>query len=264
MPETITHRIAVLEDGAERQERATLPREQPFTIQVRAGRQRRNAAETTRTPGHDYELAAGLLYAAGYIHDRDDFSHMTYCVGDGMRQEYNLLTVALRAARLPTLPRPEEVIVDGTSCGVSSDTLLAALAARERPTPPPFSLTPAALLAQAADPPAGAAFLDANGELQVARTDVRPLQALDKLLGWAVLGARLPLPAGMLWLPAAADYAMLERAVLAGAAVVVSRGQPSSLAISTAHRHDITLLAVRPDAVLTYTGRERLQTAPEP
>jgi FdhD protein len=258
MSETITHRITILENGDERQERMTLPRELPFTIQVRAGRQRRNAAETTRTPGHDYELAAGLLYAAGYIASRDDFSHMTYCVEDGTRQEYSLLTVALRAARLPALPRPEEVIVDGTSCGVSSDTLLAALAARAHPSPPASAVAPGALLAQAEQASTGAAFFDAAGDRLVARADVRPLHALDKLLGWALLEDRLPLPPGVLWLPAPASYPLLERAVLGGAAVVVSRGKPSSLAISTAHRHNISLLAARGDTLLIYAGGERL------
>lgn len=260
MSETITHRISILQDGDERQERATLPREQPFTIQVRAGRQRRNAAETTRTPGHDYELASGLLYTAGYIASRDDFAHMTYCVEDGTRQEYSLLTVALRAPRLPALPRPEEVIVDGTSCGVSSDTLLAALAARTPPALPDYTVTPLALLAQAEQTAAGGAYFDAAGELLVARADVRPLQALDKLLGWALLDGRLPLPPGVLWLPAPADYAMLERAVLAGAPVAVSRGEPSSLAVSAAHRHGLSLVAVESNAVFVYTGRERLTT----
>jgi FdhD protein len=141
MGEMINQRVWVLDNGQARYQRETLPREQPFTIQVRAGRQRRNAAETTRTPGHDYEFAAGLLYAAGYIDSRDDFAHMTYCVEDAVRQEYNLLTVALRATRLPALPRPEEVIVDGSSCGVSSDNLLAALASRSLPALPAFSMS---------------------------------------------------------------------------------------------------------------------------
>jgi formate dehydrogenase assembly factor FdhD len=51
---------------------------------------------------------------------------------------------------------------------------------------------------------------------------------------------------------------MLERAVLAGAAIVASRGQPSSLAVSAAHRHGITLLAPGPDGIRVYTGRERV------
>lgn len=259
MAETINRRIWVLQDGQARQERERLPRELPFTIQVRAGRERRKAAETTRTPGHDYELAAGLLYSQGYIASRHDFSHMTYCVEDAGRQEYNLLTVALRAPRLPALPRPEEVVIDGNSCGVSSDNLLAALAARVPPTLPGGPVLPvAALLAQAAQAPSGAAFFDAAGQLQVVRHDVRPLQALDKLLGWALLNDRLPLGAGVLWLPAHADYAMMERAVLAGAPVVASRGRPGSLAVSAAHHHGITLLAIRQDSVWLYTGRERV------
>ncbi len=259
MAETISRRTWVIENGQARQERERLPREQPFTIQVRAGRERRNAAETTRTPGHDYELAAGLLYSQGYIHSRDDFSHMTYCVEVAGRQEYNLLTVALYAARMPPLPRPEEVVIDGNNCGVSSDSILAMLAARAPAALPDGPLlTVAALAAQAAKAPAGAAFFDAAGTLQVAREDVRALQALDKLLGWAVLEERLPLRPGVLWLPGPADYAMMERAVLAGAPLVASRGRPGSLAVSAAHRHGITLFAVRDGAVWLYTGRQRV------
>jgi FdhD protein len=258
MAETIDQRVWVLNDGQARYQRETLPREQPFTIQVRAGRQRRNAAETTRTPGHDYELAAGLLYAGGYINSRDDFAHMTYCVEDAVRQEYNLLTVTLRARRLPELPRPEEVIVDGSSCGVSSDGLLAALASRTLPALPAFSITPEAILSQAGRAPSGAAFFDGDGMLQVERGDVRPLQALDKLLGWALLNERLPLGAGVLWLPGRADYPMIERVALAGVPIAASRGHPSSLALSAAHRQGITLVAAAGQTVSVYTGRERV------
>lgn len=259
MAETISRRIWVLEEGQARQERENLPREQPFTIQVRAGRERRNATETTRTPGHDYELAAGLLYSQGYIRSRHDFSHMTYCVQEAGRQEYSLLTVALYAARMPALPRPEEVVIDGNSCGVSSENLLAALAARAPESLPAGPVLPVrALAAQASEVPVGAAFFDAAGELQVARQDVRPLQALDKVIGWALLEERLPLGPGVLWLPGPADYAMMERAVLAGAPLVGSRGRPGSLAVSAAHRHGITLFAVRDDEVWLYTGRERV------
>lgn len=260
MAETFTHRVWLLEDGNERFERQELPREQPFTIQVRAGRERRNAAETTRTPGHDYELAAGLLYAAGYIASRDDFAHMTYCVADAGRQEYNLLTVALHAPRLPALPRPEEVVVDGGSCGVSSDNLLAALAGRIQHRPPDFAIEPQSLVAQAGQAAGSAAFLDQAGALQAARADVRPIHALDKLLGWAVLEERLPLGAGVLWLPAPADYAMIERAALAGVPVVASPGPPTSLAISAAHRQGIALLAVKGESIRVYSGGERLDT----
>lgn len=259
MAETISRRIWVLEDGRARQEREQLPREQPFTIQVRAGRERRNAAETTRTPGHDYELAAGLLYSQGYISSRDDFSHMTYCVEEAGQQEYNLLTVALYAARMPALPRPEEVVIDGNRCGVSSDSLLEALAARAPAALADGPALPvAALAAQAAEVPMGAAFFDEAGALQIVRQDVRPLQALDKVLGWALLEGRLPLGRGVLWLPGPADYAMMERAVLAGAPFVGSRGRPGSLAVSAAHRHGITLFAVRDDEVWLYTGQERV------
>jgi FdhD protein len=270
MAETFTHRVWLLEDGNERSEGQELPREQllreqllreqPFTIQVRAGRQRRNAAETTRTPGHDYELAAGLLYAAGYIASRDDFAHMTYCVADAGRQEYNLLTVALHAPWLPALPRPEEVIVEGGSCGVSSDNLLAALAGRIQHRPPDFAIEPQALVAQAGRVAGRAAFFDEAGTLQAARVDVRPIQALDKLLGWALLEERLPLGAGVLWLPGPADYAMLERAVLAGVPIVASPGPPTSLAISAAHRQGIALLAMKGESIRVYSGRERLDT----
>jgi FdhD protein len=265
MAETFTHRVWLFENGSEQLQREQLLREQllreqPFTIQVRAGRQRRTAAETTRTPGHDYELAAGLLYAAGYITSRDDFAHMTYCVADAGRQEYNLLTVALHAPRLPALPRPEEVIVDGTSCGVSSDNLLAGLARRSQDALPDFSIAPQPLFSQSGQAAGRAAFFDETGVLQVARVDVRPLHALDKLLGWALLEDRLPLGAGVLWLPAPADYAMMERAALAGVPVVASPGPPSSLAISAAHRQGMTLLSVAGASIRVYSGRERLAT----
>ena len=94
-------------------------------IRLNAGGEQRTIAITMRTPGNDYELAAGFLYNEGVIHDKHDIVQMTYCVGsDRDLQEYNVLDVRLRAPNLPELPQLERHFFTNSACGVCGATML--------------------------------------------------------------------------------------------------------------------------------------------
>ncbi|MFW6070735.1 MAG: formate dehydrogenase accessory sulfurtransferase FdhD, partial [bacterium] len=241
------------------------PREIPFEIQLRAGRTLRTVANTTRTPGHDYELAAGLLLSEGFIHSRHDVSHMTYCMDERALQEYNLLTVVLHSRHMPQPPQPEQMVVDGVACGVSSQSLLEALQQRALPPIPDGPTISAETLLQMAGQEAGdahsatATLFTFEGQLRAHRQDVHPRNALDKLLGWGLLNDHLPFHDAFLWLNQRPTFALLQRCAVAGVPLLCSTLPPSSLALSLAARHNITLLHAAGDQITVYSGDQRLQ-----
>src|SRR5688572_2977494 len=94
--------IRVMENNHLSHKKDMLATEEPLEILLRAGEEQRTLAITMRTPGNDYDLAAGFLHNEGIIHSKDDITSMTYCV-DGNQQEYNSLRVQLKTDSFPEL-----------------------------------------------------------------------------------------------------------------------------------------------------------------
>src|SRR6478672_11035828 len=88
------HQVQVVEAGAVRSQRDYLAIEEPLEIRLRSGSETHPVAVTMRTPGHDYELVAGFLFAEGLLSGRDDLAELSYCTEDGCsrEQEYNSIT----------------------------------------------------------------------------------------------------------------------------------------------------------------------------
>jgi FdhD protein len=262
----VEQKVWAWEGGTWQRAAQTLWREVPFEIQLRAGHQGRSVLQTTRTPGHDYELAAGFLYSTGYLQQREDLVQMTYCVGSGVEQAYNLLTVTLYGEVLPQPPVAEPAVVDGVACGVSSQTLLEAWEQRGVVAPaagpviaPTLVPERGAALAQESTPGAGyAALLAADGGALVVREDAAPQHALHKVVGWGLLEGHLPFHEGILIYGGRVTFATVEAAIAAGASILGSARRPSSLALSLAYRCGLTLLSWEGARVTVYTGAERL------
>jgi FdhD protein len=261
----IRHNVWRLSDGQTAREQSALPREIPFEIQVRAGRTVRTVANTLRSPGQDYELAAGLLLSEGYIHSRHDFSHMTYCVDQPVQQEYNLLTVVLHRQQMPQPPQPQQVVVDGLACGVSSQSLLEALHQRNLQPAPQARPDVETVEQIAMQMGAGietalvqAALFTIDGESRAVRADAHAQNALDKLLGWGLLNDQLPFHQSVAWLTSRATFAILQRCAVAGISLLGSLGTPTSLAVSLAGQFNITLLGLTDGEVVVYAGGDWL------
>src|SRR5262249_2032702 len=106
--------------------------DEPLEIRLVAGRERRTVAVTMRTPGADFELAAGFLFGEGVLGHPHEVRHISYCVDrDGdPEQRYNIVNVELRAARLPSLESLERHFFTSSACGVCGKAGLESLHVR--------------------------------------------------------------------------------------------------------------------------------------
>lgn len=266
-------RIWTVDSGQIRRKSDYLAGEEPLEIQLSAGGEQRTAAITMRTPGHDYELAAGFLYNEGIIQNKLDILQMTYCVGNERElQEYNMLNVNLRRDQLPDLPQLDRHFFTTSACGVCGKTVLDELAKRDLPplTPGPH-ISPALLAnlpdrlreAQTIFESTGglhaAALFDSDGRLIEVREDVGRHNALDKLIGWGLLQKQLPFHDKILLVSGRASYELLQKCRVAGVSIFCAVSAPSSLAVELAEQFGITLIGfLRGARFNIYTNVERI------
>jgi FdhD protein len=274
-PGTTTEaRVVKVEDGRTAPAFDRLATEEPLEIRLRAGGAMRSVAITMRTPGADFELAAGFLYSEGVVTGVDAIVGITYCVDTDVdaAQRFNIVNVDLAARDFPILDTLERHFTMTSACGVCGKAQLDALRDRGlprldtalRPAPELICSLPERLRAvQRVFATTGglhaAAVFDADGTVLAAREDVGRHNALDKLVGWALLERRLPLADTILLVSGRASYELLQKAVSAGIPIVCAVSAPSSLAVDVAREFGVTLCGfVRGNRFNVYAGAERL------
>jgi FdhD protein len=251
-----------------------LATEEPLEIRLRAGAQMRTVAITMRTPGNDFELAAGFLFNEGVIAGLDDLRGISYCIDRDIAEEqrYNIVNVDLAANEMPALDALERHFTMTSACGVCGKANIDAL--RDR------GLTPvrSALHVEAATITAlpqrlreaqrvfastgglhAAALFDASGTLVAVREDVGRHNALDKLIGWGLMESKLPFDRHVVLLSGRASYELLQKSISAGIAIVCAVSAPSSLAVDLAREFGVTLAGfLRGERFNVYAGAERI------
>jgi FdhD protein len=246
--------VPVLRDGGVADRVAV---EEPLEVRVRG----RALAVTMRTPGHDEELACGFLLAEGLLGGPPD------AVGPGPELEGNVVEVDAELLREPA-PRS---FVTSSSCGVCGKGALedfAVHAARQDPAAGPrvdralLADLPARLAQPAFAATGGlhaAGLFTADGELLVTREDVGRHNALDKVLGRALLDGRLPLAGHLLCVSGRLGFELVQKAAVAGCPVLVGVGAPTSLAVELAADRGLTLAGfARGGTVNVYAGMDRV------
>ena len=232
-----------------------------------------------RTPGHDLELALGLLWAERVITNLAQVAEIRVSAEAGEEEaaiavsadllESNHVDVRLHSASR-TLQRS---FLASSACGVCGATTVASLALDFPLLPPGPVLEPAALgqlgtrlrEGQAVFDRTGglhaAGLFDTAGRLRVLREDVGRHNAVDKVVGRSLLDGRLPAADGVLAVSGRAGYEVAQKAVAAGIPVLVAVGAPSSLAVQVARRFGLTLVGfLKPDGFNVYSGSERLSS----
>jgi FdhD protein len=237
---------------------------------------------TMRTPGDDLELAAGFLVSEAVIRSPDDIVEIKLCDGtacghadqngadhNGMG---NIADVTL-APGVTVTPGARRNFLTTSACGVCGKTSIAdvcvlphaSLAAdTARFAPDMLATLPDRLRdAQRVFSRTGglhaAGLFTSDGDLITVREDVGRHNAVDKVVGWALLGGRLPLASSVLLVSGRASFELVQKAVLAGIPLLAAVSAPSSLAVDLAEQAGITLVGfLRGPSMNVYTGASRL------
>jgi FdhD protein len=262
-----------LGEGAHRRA-DTLAVEEPLEIRVASS----PLAVTMRTSGHDVELAAGFLVSEGIISGAADFRGAIHCGGPGtggQENTYNVLDISLASG--VALPEPEAArrFYTTSSCGVCGKASIDAVRTVSKHGIAADDLTVSAEVIAAlpdrlrADQAAfdktgglhAAALFDADsGELLVVREDVGRHNAVDKVVGWALLNDRLPLRRQILQVSGRASFELVQKAAMAGIPMLSAVSAPSSLAAELADDTGLTLLGfVRGQSMNIYTHAHRVR-----
>lgn len=224
---------------------ALQPRQELVTVEepllLRVGEQ--DAGVVERTPGNDFELAAGLLFAAGIITRPAELAGLDQPAG--LR---NVVRARLVAAAQPVETLSLEPPPAISNCGICAQNHIRALEARPcRRLVGAFGPVASAVLERLAVRTATSGLCAASlhtpdGGMLSSREDFEPVNAIDKLLGAEFLAGRLPGEDQLLFLDAAPGFQAVRRALLAGIPLMAATGSATSLAVQAAVRFNLTLV----------------------
>lgn len=247
--------------------------EEPLELRLLAGGRSRTLAITMRTPGSDFELAAGFVFGERIVRDRSGFSSIGYCIDPSIdaEQRYNIVNVELTSPDLPDASQLERHFTINSSCGVcgraSLDTLLDSgiepvkdgpRVARAVICEIPNRMREAQRIFAVTGGLHAAALFDDRGTIVAVREDVGRHNAVDKLIGWSLLESRAVSSFG-LFVSGRASYDILQKAAVARIGLVCAVSAPSSLAVELARRFNITLVGfVRGTRANVYSNAERI------
>ncbi|WP_022919076.1 formate dehydrogenase accessory sulfurtransferase FdhD [Ruania albidiflava] len=271
--------VRVTVDHEPRRRQDTLAVEEPLEIRVSG----EPLAVTMRTPGQDVELAAGFLVSEGIVARGEHFHTAIHCGGPGTgggENTYNVLDIALAPGIAPPPPEAARAFYTTSSCGLCGKRSIEAVrtvsaydvaADTTRVTPALLATLPETLRDHQAvfDKTGGlhaaGLFEAATGELLVLREDVGRHNAVDKVVGWALLNNDLPLTGTVLQVSGRASFELAQKAVMAGIPVLTAVSAASSLAVDLAEEAGLTLVGfLRGESMNIYAHPERVDGAASP
>ena len=227
---------------------------------------------TMRTPGDDFELAAGLLHAEGIVERREDIERISYGRGSDNAPSGNVVEVVLRREGAVDVGTLHRHFVAASSCGICGRTSIDAFRARATPAPSrEFRVAPDRLIqlpgvlrsAQRVFGRTGglhgAGLFDAGGRLISAREDIGRHNAVDKVIGDALLRGSVPLSKRLMLVSGRGGFEIVQKALAAGVPVLASVSAPSSLAVQLARDGGLTLIGfLRERRFVVYSHENRV------
>jgi FdhD protein len=248
--------------------------EEPLELRLVAGGATQTLAVTMRTPGNDFELAAGFALSEGIVHARTDLAAVSYCIDPEIdaEQRYNIVNIELTAAQLPDASRFERHFTMNSSCGVCGRANLDAL--RDAGITPvaddvrvsrsvlytlPERMRDAQKVFASTGGLHAAALFRPDGSMVALREDIGRHNAVDKLAGWALLENTFALQGLIMVVSGRASFEILQKAAVARIPILLAVSAPSSLAVDLAHAFNITLAGfARGNRANVYSGLERI------
>jgi FdhD protein len=246
--------------------------EEPLEIRLAystaTGRMQKNIAVTMRTPGNDEELSAGFLFTENIIQNKEAIHEIRHIAFD-----YNRILVDLHENILPLLNKADRNFYSSSSCGICGKASIDAIRTISVYKDDPGNISvKAALLYGLPDALRkqqevfentggihASALFTLDAEFIMLREDVGRHNALDKIIGAALVRGDLPLNKCILLLSGRASFELLQKAAMAGIKIVAAVGAPSSLAVELAKETGITLIGfLRNDRFNIYSGEGRI------
>jgi FdhD protein len=242
--------------------------EEPLEIRI----EQNSLSVTMRTPGNDLELAAGFLFTEGIVKRREQIAKLELDQNARGASRGNVVQVGLAAGTSVDLEGMRRHFFSTSSCGICGKASIDSV--RSRSLHPPhgkfrvagevlISLPDSLRTSQAVFGRTGglhaAALVEAHGETLVLREDIGRHNAVDKVIGWALLEGRIPLADSILFVSGRGGFEIVQKAIVAGVPVVASVSAPSSLAVRLARELRLTLVGfLRGQRFVIYAGEERI------
>jgi FdhD protein len=215
-------------------------------------------------------LAAGFLFTEGIIKSREEIVSLQR--PDGLDSENSVVRVELNEGAITRSQAPKRNFVANSGCGMCGKTSLASVYTPgiTRPNPDlrlepqvlcglPDSIRSAQTLFGKTGGLHAAALFDTNGKLLVLKEDVGRHNAVDKVVGWALMHGLLPLSQSVLLASGRGGFEIIQKSLMAGIPLLASVSAASSLAVQMAREMGMTLVGfLRGRRFVVYCGEERL------
>jgi FdhD protein len=227
---------------------------------------------TMRTPGHDRELAAGFLFTEGLIQSREQILQLDHAEPQEGANRQNVIAAALAPEAAPDFAKMKRHFFAASSCGICGKASIDSIRSRLLAAPNPDFRLDAERLVQMPDALRSAqdvfqrtgglhaaALFDARGKLLVLREDIGRHNAVDKVIGWALMSGRVPLADSVLLVSGRGGFEIVQKAIVAGIPILASVSAPSSLAVQLARELRLTLIGfLRGRRFVIYSGDQRI------
>ncbi len=276
---TVSVPTIAVDSGNRETRRDELAAEEPLEVRVRTWDGDRqvsnNVSVTMRTPGNDYELAAGFLFTEGIVHDAGDIEEIGHGSDPFEPHNDNIVNIDLRKGVEFDPKRLSRHVYTSSSCGVCGKASLE-LVRTASPRAPSGELRVAPELvlslpetlrqSQKVFSRTGglhaSALFDEGGRMVILREDVGRHNALDKVVGALLLKGMLPASNRILLVSGRSSFELVQKAVIAGIPVILAIGAPSSLAVALAREYGVTLIGfIKNSRFNVYSGEERIGAA---
>ena len=260
--------VSEWDNGQLRRKDDYLAAEEP--LEIRVGDQ--PLSVTMRTPGHDLELAAGFLFTEGLVQSGEQIVSLQPVVPSEGPDSGNVVQAMLTREATPDFAKMRRHFFASSSCGICGKASIDAVRSRLLTAPnSDFRCDPELLVGlpevlrseqdvfRRTGGLHAAALFDSSGALQVLREDIGRHNAVDKVIGWALMIGRVPLTESVLLVSGRGGFEIVQKSIAAGIPIVASVSAPSSLAVQLARELRLTLIGfLRGRRFVIYSGDERI------
>ncbi len=244
--------------------------EEPLEIRVQSTVDDSRLAITMRTPGNDLELTAGFLWSEGLLRDREDLISITSCKDPNLTPEEaeNVVVAHLKPEAPAILRQLDRRFMISSACGICGTTQIEDLVNRgiQKVEPCRIDVDELAKLPEKMKTQQNifsktgglhaAGLVAPSGEFIAVREDVGRHNAVDKIIGFALMQNLLPLSGYALVISGRGGFEIVQKAVAAGIGALVAVSAPTSLAVETARKFDLKLLGFAREGVATIYSPE--------